>query len=325
MVGVRSADTRRYTYLPGFAFRPLAPKTVSPIELKTNNADGWRLRDPGKMVRPAFYSLALRLTIYGLFILCQLPNPLSLTPSPFPRCPAPKHMQNACTVTTEYGALSSGTKCVLRTTYCVQHAGWATSVLDEVEVEVESAGVDWVRRHYYYLQHTFIYIFTQTPSISFSHIAHPSHALHCCSPFFKFASVSLWQLVAGSFRHAALFTRFLSVPRPHLLRCVRSCCGFASSPSNKLRSASTIRKLDNRNSVVRISLHVSNATGRCAGCTVGEPGYRVVFNWNIMDAIDIVLATVIYKVDPNNVTSIITRYNNATSDPNLRTTIDAAG
>jgi hypothetical protein len=57
---------------------------------------------------------------------------------------------------------------------------------------------------------------------------------------------------------------------------------------------------------------------------VREPGYRAEFNWPIVDAVDMVLATVIYKVDPNNVTSTIMRYNNATGDPNLRTTIDAA-
>jgi hypothetical protein len=57
---------------------------------------------------------------------------------------------------------------------------------------------------------------------------------------------------------------------------------------------------------------------------VREPGYRVEFIWHIVDVVDMVLATVVYKVDPNNVTSTITRYNNATGDPNLRTTIDAA-
>lgn len=163
----------------------------------------------------------------------------------------------------------------------------------------------------------------QTPSLSFCHIAHPSRALHCCPPLLTFASVSLLQLAAFAMPPFSLV--FLSL----LILICYAVFGHAVVLQRAPRTSyAPPAQYANSTTATASSVSpstVSNATGRCAGCTVEEPGYRAVFDWYIVDAVDMVLATVIYKVDPNNVTSTITRYNNATDDPNLRTTIDAAG
>jgi hypothetical protein len=77
-------------------------------------------------------------------------------------------------------------------------------------------------------------------------------------------------------------------------------------------------------STTRVTATISEAPSVCTGCEYGEPGYHVSFEWPIVAVSDFVAATVIYKVDKNNVTSTITRYSNSTIDPTLHTVLDAA-
>jgi hypothetical protein len=68
---------------------------------------------------------------------------------------------------------------------------------------------------------------------------------------------------------------------------------------------------------------VTNAPALCTGCQYGEPGYRVHFFWPVLVTTESVLATVIYKVGPNNVTSTMTRYNNEALQNNQYSVLDA--
>ncbi|KAF7507690.1 hypothetical protein GJ744_010243 [Endocarpon pusillum] len=63
----------------------------------------------------------------------------------------------------------------------------------------------------------------------------------------------------------------------------------------------------------------------CTGCQYGEPGLRVRFEWPFIwfPVTELVLATVIYKVGPNNVTSTMTRYNNDTLPEGVYSTFGA--
>jgi hypothetical protein len=73
-----------------------------------------------------------------------------------------------------------------------------------------------------------------------------------------------------------------------------------------------------------VSSTVTDAPALCTGCEFGEPGYRVHFFWPVLFTTESVLATVIYKVGPNNVTSTMTRYNNETLKNNQYSVLDAA-
>ena len=68
---------------------------------------------------------------------------------------------------------------------------------------------------------------------------------------------------------------------------------------------------------------VSDAPELCTACEVGEPGYRVSFNWPALLTTEMVLATVIYQIDPNNVTSTVTQSSNATLAENFYSVLDA--
>lgn len=84
------------------------------------------------------------------------------------------------------------------------------------------------------------------------------------------------------------------------------------------------------NSTTRLTLTstitstVTKAPTLCTACRYGEPGSRVEFQWPAVSTTEMVLATVVYKVDPNNVTSTITRYSNTTLGSYDFTVLDAA-
>jgi hypothetical protein len=115
----------------------------------------------------------------------------------------------------------------------------------------------------------------------------------------------------------------LAIP---LVSCLLCCTAFCHALvlERAPRTSHAPAKYANSTSRSTLSSTVSNAPTLCTGCQYGEPGYQVEFNWPGVLTTKLVLATVIYKVDPNNVTSTITRYNNATLDGSLRTVLDAA-
>lgn len=70
---------------------------------------------------------------------------------------------------------------------------------------------------------------------------------------------------------------------------------------------------------------LSSPPSLCTDCLWGEPGEQVSFDWPILDTTEMVLATIIYKVGPNNTTSTITRSSNQTLASNYQyTLLDAA-
>lgn len=85
----------------------------------------------------------------------------------------------------------------------------------------------------------------------------------------------------------------------------------------------TTAQYTNSTTTSTVSSTMTGAPALCAGCQYGEPGYRVGFFWPAVLTTESVLATVIYKVGLNNVTSTITRYNNETLQHGYYSLLDA--